>query len=167
MPIIDEFWRMYAQTMFLYHCYSGKRERLVAISRTTTILSFLISAACIAAWGMRAEYALVWAVIILVSQIMTGLKDQFDWSREIYILGLYLVAMRDVTKEITRSWRLILRGELTEGEIDDLISLYEEKVVALEKEYLTPNQFKISHRLELSADALSNANLNALHGKGD
>jgi len=167
MLMIGEFWRQYAQYIFAIKYHGLERKFLKLNLGIISIISLLVTMVGLAAWGLTQQYAVLWIVIILFSQVVNNLKDQFQYNKRVWALGEYLCAAALEKDKMVKCWRQILLGELREVEILDFLCSCAKCFTELEVKYITPFSAVDIKMLINKADKMTNHELENIHGKGE
>jgi len=165
--MIDEFWRQYQKNSFSHYYHEYERVYLQRCIRTLSITSYIITAAAIAWWGITLQYADLWSIIIVLSQIANNMKDQFNINKRVWALGIYLSKSAQELEKMTKCWRLILLGELIDEIILDRITWNDESLNNLEENYIRPFGAREYSKLIKRANIRANGELELKHGKGE
>ena len=165
--MIDEFWRQYNQSLFAYFYHQYERDFLASCLRWISIVSYLVTAISLAGWGITQRYAVAWSVVIFSSQIANGLKDQFNITKRIWALEMYLSTSSSVLNDITKTWRSIMLRQLTEEEILKRTNHFTIQFSELEDKYIRPYCMSENSHLINKAEMKTNNEINIRHGKDD
>jgi hypothetical protein len=105
--------RTYAYYLELYQLRSETIERSLSIFLAVT------SSASVGGWAIWGQYAFVWGLIIMISQVVSVVYKFLPFKARIKPLsgaGVELAALAD---EAERAWFDVSQGELTEREIHE------------------------------------------------
>jgi len=81
----------------------------------------LISATSVSTWALWQKYDLVWAAIIMASQILTVLKPYLPFKKRIDPLKAAGFAYEEIFLKAESKWHTIAEGEISDKEINDLL----------------------------------------------
>jgi hypothetical protein len=163
--LIDEYWRVYSQTLFVYHYHKLERYSLSRITNAIGIFSYIITAVSVAVWGYSGQYAIFWSVMIFASQLANGMKDQLQISKRLLSLEWYLTDISSVLLDVEKGWRLIQLGELTEEDIMERANVICLRESELKNRYIRPYAIDENPKLIDKADKRTDAELIQKHGK--
>lgn len=165
--MIDEFWRIYSQTVFAFQYNQLIRDKLVKRIQTISVFSYIITTISLAGWSLTRDFAVYWSIIILASQIANGLKDLFHWNKKIWLLEMYLLDMDEVIVDFSKGWHQIMLSNLTEDNIRQRIDAGNKKYRRLERRYILTYHTGENLSAVKIADEKTNNQLASLHGKGE
>ncbi|MCU7645610.1 hypothetical protein [Pseudomonas piscis] len=97
----------------LYQLKSEGTERWISIVLAVT------SAASIGGWAIWKEYAFIWGVVIMISQVISVVYKFLPFKSRIKPLSTAGVELSVLADEAERGWFDVARGELTEREINE------------------------------------------------
>lgn len=148
--MLDDFWNIYINNIFLTHYYElilEKNRKIVLFVNAATTVTTTIGLANIL--GGRALY--FWSATIFIMQIVANLKDVWEVSKKTWSLKLYLQDMNKLLLEMGQDWRLIEQAQLYEDEVLNKISYYEKQFLDIKERYL--GSFSFSENAKYIAKA--------------
>jgi len=93
--------------------------RSESIERWINITLAVMSSASIGGWAIWKEYAFVWGVLIMASQVVSVIYKFLPFKSRIKPLSSAGVELSVLADEAERAWFDVAKGELTEREIND------------------------------------------------
>jgi len=114
------------------------------------------SSGSIAGWAVWREIAIVWAIIIAMSQVVTVVKNFLPYKARIKAVSSLIHDLEDVLLRAEEKWFDVSEGRLTEEEINKLrFDIRTKKTNALKKYLGTstlPTRQKLFEKAQASAD---------------
>lgn len=111
-------------------------EKMYLSERNINVFCAIASSASIASWAIWSEISFLWGLIIAISQVLNSVKEFFPFAKKLKLLKQFAEGMKEVYISMEQDWFRVANGELTEKEINALLTKYKRKVVELESEYL-------------------------------
>lgn len=88
----------------------------------------IASSLSIAGWVIWNEFAWVWGIIIMSSQVIVAIKHLMPYKIRLKLLNdLYIITAK-ISLAIEKEWFSIAEGKLTDEEIHNLISYFKNKL---------------------------------------
>ena len=118
--VVDEYWaemqslRTHAYYLAMYQESSEDTERWINITLA------IASSGSIAAWAVVKEHAMVWAVFIAATQVLSVIYKFLPFKSRIKPLATASVEMSVLADEAEKSWFNVSNGMLTATEVNDL-----------------------------------------------
>jgi len=113
-----EFYQIKAHINYVELCLA-KTER---IDRALKIFLAVTSSGSIGAWVIWKEYAMAWAVIIAVSQVLNAIRGYLPYKERLRDLAALLNELEVLSLSMEAKWLDIMDGRLTEREITKALS---------------------------------------------
>nr|WP_297274754.1 hypothetical protein [uncultured Agathobaculum sp.] len=132
----EKFWTMFVEMKYkerYYWHYQLNSKRIIGIIDTVCLLS---SASSIAAWGIWAQYPVVWAIILAVSQIFSVTKPLYPQSKQLIAFKFIIPAISKMLIGIEEDWARIDSEKYSESEITALLTQYRKMLNELENTYV-------------------------------
>lgn len=130
------FWNLMVQTKASILYLEIYAEKMYLSERNINVFCAIASSASIASWAVWSEISYVWGLIIAISQVLNSVKEFFPFARKLKLLKQFVEEMKSVYINIEQDWFRVANGELTEREINALLTKYKRRVAELESEYL-------------------------------
>jgi hypothetical protein len=149
----EKYWEFYTRTRFELNYFI---QYLNDSYRWLRFLdAFLAVASCgsVAAWAVWNELPVLWSVIIAASQVVTAVKQYLPYGKRIQALNGLIPRLDAVVGRIEHNWFLVNRGEVGDGEINDLIFGFRRECADLNNKHLSGVYFPEREDLKHSAQA--------------
>ena len=133
-------------------------EYLYASEKIENILSSFLAIAAsssIAGWVIWKNYAFVWAVVIVVSQVITAVKPFLPFRQRIKPLRALSYAFEELTLEVEREWFNVAEGKLSEREINAKIFDFKGKKLKILKTTLGDVSLPFKKKWHLQAQEIA------------
>ena len=95
------------------------------------------SSSAIAAWAVWTELAFLWSGVIVISQVISAIKDVLPFSQRMKMLKELNGAMKSIFQRMEYDWYKVSDGQLTEEEINELLFDYKRAVSEIENKFLS------------------------------
>ena len=132
----DKYWDMYTQFIdekFYYNLYRNSS----AIWRTVIdIFVYVTSFGSIAAWLIWPKYPLIWATILIISQIINVVREFLPFSRRINALDFFMPELDSLINFVDHTWAEIDLIKLDDVTIVESEFNYRNQYLMLENKYL-------------------------------
>ena len=160
-----EFWRQYSQTFFVLFYFEYQRVFLTRVLRCIAIVTYAVTAASLAGWGITQRYAVIWSLVIFTSQFANSMKEQFELSRRIWCIDQFLEGASRVLERMTEAWLLIMLGQLSDNEIMEKTMSSISSFNDLDEKYIRPFGVREHKRHMKKASAKADNTMVVMHGK--
>ena len=138
--MLDDFWRVYDNHVFLYHFYECHLDFNRTIVSTINGASILLTVFALTLFSYNVV-PFICAVIILLGQIVASFRDAWDLTRKTWSLRYYQRDSKRLLQQMREDWRLINRGETPGSEISSKAFLYDSEINAIREKYLDELSF--------------------------
>lgn len=121
-------------SVFYLDIYS---ENIYKSTKKFEVICAIASSASIGAWTVWTNLAYFWGLIIVVSQVLTSIKELFPFSKQSKVLKQFSDEMKRIYDNMEHRWYEVADGKLTEEEINHLLFGFKKKVTELEIKYMS------------------------------
>ncbi|MFC1542773.1 hypothetical protein ACFL4M_02670 [Pseudomonadota bacterium] len=152
----DKYWKELYQLKVHLNYLDLYMEDSEFKDKAINIFLALTSSSSIAGWVVWQEAAIVWAIIIASSQVVTAIKVFLPYKARLKSLGGVLHEIEDLMLYTEKKWFDVSEGKLTEEEIHELqFEIRTRKTKALKKHFgnnTVPEKSKLFNKAQESAD---------------
>lgn len=152
----EKYWKelyqlkVHVNYLELYLQDSERKEKAINIFLAIT------SSGSIAAWVIWQKIAILWAILIAISQVIMAVKDLLPYKSRLKVLSNLLHDFELIILSAEKKWYDVSEGNLTESEIHDLqFDIRSKKSEALKKHLganILPEKSKLFSKAQASAD---------------
>lgn len=127
-----EFYEVYHQKWFTYHFYEEHLFLKRIFVHTSNFFSASLTLISVAGFLIATNSNVLWAILMLISELIKAFTDEMEYSKQVWSLELYLPKSRLVLLKMAKQWRSIQSIEVDykdvsfndENVLDDLYSEY-------------------------------------------
>ena len=156
MDMQKRYWHEMIQTKFslfyldLFYGNSVKMDRRINM--------FLAITACgsIAGWAIWNQFAVFWACIVALSQVINAIKPYLPFSKRVEVLPKYNSDLGLLYAKMEYDWLNISNGNYTEEEINDMLRDYLSEIITFPGKYLVNDYLSKNEKCKEMADSLTN-----------
>ena len=140
----ERYWREMIQTKYSEFYIDLYLENSVIMDRRINVLLAIASCGSIASWAIWNQFALIWALIVAASQVVSVIKPYLPYSKRVEDLYNYSSDIKGLYIKMEYDWFYVSNGDFTEEEINETLFKYKTEYNTftgkhLQKDYLTMN----------------------------
>ena len=133
------FWTMYNEVKYAEYYYWHYKDLSEKWNRYIKAGMCIASTAGVASWFIWQQFAIVWAIVIALSQVIRAIEHLFPFSRRITVINFFLPDLGLLINEIEHDW---YKTESMDSEaINELTFEYKNRLAALESKYISDTYF--------------------------
>ena len=110
-------------------------HRYIVIERWTNILLAIVSTGSLAGLFSSSNQK-IWAIILVLTQVVTAAKPYLPFSTRIKELDRGIVSWRIIYNDVEKQWKGISTGAFDDDQINEIIYDYEKRWEAVETDIL-------------------------------
>ena len=133
----EKFWNYLLQVRTNVEYLDVYAEKTYIVDRNLRIICAIASSSAIAAWAVWTELAFLWSGVIVISQVISAIKDVLPFSQRMKMLKELNGAMKSIFQRMEYDWYKVSDGQLTEEEINELLFDYKRAVSEIENKFLS------------------------------
>jgi len=147
----QRYWNHFVQIVGQSHYLHIYREKSEETERIIATFLAVSSSASIAGWAVWHSLSWLWGTVIAASQVLSACRSHLPYARRAEVLreatsGFKLLAMR-----IECNWFRIAEGELSEENINDLITAFLKEQFDIEDKLFS--KITLAHRSDIVLSA--------------
>jgi hypothetical protein len=130
MDVQQRYWQEFidlkrdAFYIAFYHRKTEKVDRalsgFIALTSSSAIAGWILWHESVAVLGLSVDFRLVWSVMIMLSQVITAVKDHLPYRKRLNALSGMSNDLNSLAIGMENDWFKVGRGLLTDEEINDL-----------------------------------------------
>ena len=132
----EKYWKYMVQMKAWIFYLDLYAEDSYKWDKRINIFGAIASSTSIAAWAIWQQFSFVWSVIIAISQVLTVVKGFLPYSKRLKFLVPFIDDLKFLYNKIEHNWFNVAEGELTEGEINNLLYSFKDEFTNIENKYL-------------------------------
>jgi len=153
----EKYWKELYQLKVHLNYLEIYLQRSDFTDRILKIILAISSSGSIAGWVIWKDFALLWAIFIAASQVISVTNNYLPYKGRIKGLSGLVYEFENLTHDFEKKWFEVSEGKLTEREINDLrFELRQKKTKTLKKHLgsnVLPEKKKLLSKAQKSADA--------------
>lgn len=126
-------------------------HRNICIERAINILLAIVSTGSLAGLFWT-SYQKIWAIILVVTQVVTAAKPYLPFSTRVTELDKEITSLGIIYREVEKKWKDVFSGAYEDNEINEIIYDYEKKWDAVSAEILKGDSLPRKKRFIEQAD---------------
>lgn len=144
----ERYWKFMYQKKHRIFYLDLYREKYVLINIVLRCITALTSSASIAAWAIWKDFAYVWAFIIAVSQVISAIYEILPFKNRIIDMSALSSKWSGLYTQIEHEWYLIQNEEISDNDINDLITKYTQAWDAIDDNFFKNDVLPKNIRIE-------------------
>ncbi|WP_028509512.1 hypothetical protein [Ruminococcus sp. NK3A76] len=125
--IQERYWSSLTDKKFALYYIDAHFAKSIQINRTIKIIMAIASCSSIAAWAIWKQLAFVWGVIIAISQVVGVINEYLPYQKRIEDISSLKSEWSVIFLSMEKEWLNVSNGNMTEGEINDLLFQFEKE----------------------------------------
>ena len=125
--IQERYWSSLTDKKFALYYIEAHFAKSIQINRTIKIIMAIASCSSIAAWTIWKQFAFVWGVIIAISQVVGVINEYLPYQKRIEDISNLKSEWSVIFLSMEKEWLNVSNGNMTEGEINDLLFQFEKE----------------------------------------
>lgn len=145
----DRYFRMYECAKYkecFYSAHGDRADRLYFIYSFVTVFVSIVS---VLVWSISESKPSLWAIVIAIAQFAQALSSKLPWANQIVALKYLMPELARLSLDIDRDWLSIDIEGYDDKKILNLISTYEERYKAIEKQFTEGIKFSRKNKCVL------------------
>ncbi|WP_394884293.1 hypothetical protein [Clostridium butyricum] len=155
MNLQSRYWSDMTNLKFKLYYVDYFYENYSSWDNGINIFLAFLSCGSIAGWSIWNSIPFVWTFLIAISQVITAIRPHLSLSKYIKSLYTFSINANNIFLDYEDNWYKVANGELTNEEINSLISKLKRKLTKLTDANITP-----THVPENNTKALKKAQEN-------
>ena len=156
MDMQKRYWHEMVQVKFSVYYVDQYYGNSVKIDRRLNMFLAIVACGSIAGWAIWNKFALIWACIVALSQVINVLKPYLPYSKRVELLQKYYIDSSLLYAKMEYDWLNVANGSLTENEINDVLFKYVSEEITFPGKYLVDDYLTKNDRCKEKADELTN-----------
>lgn len=155
MTMQQKYWRIMIQTKFEYLYFNLFYEQSVKANRLLGIFLAVASCGSIAGWALWSQFAVVWAVIIALSQVINAINPFIPYADRVTELFELKVAILGLFRQLELEWYNVAEGVFTSDELNERIQKAKSDADTIKSNYLINDYLSMNKKIERLANEMT------------
>lgn len=131
----DRYFSMYQSIKYkecFYAAHQEKAQKMYGIYTTVTLALSILS---VLLWSISKTMPALWAIVIAAAQFAQAFSSNLLWSKQLGALKYLMPELAKLSLDIDHDWLTLDLNEYRDAQILKLISMYENRFEALQKQF--------------------------------
>lgn len=137
----DRYFSMYQSIKYKECFYAAHQEKARKLYSAYTIIMAMLSIFSVLLWSISKTLPLLWAVVIAAAQFAQALSSYLPWAKQLGALQYLMPELAQLLLDIDHDWLALDLNRYPDARILKLISVYEGRFEALEKQFANDVDF--------------------------
>lgn len=131
----DRFFNMYQSIKYKECFYSAHRENAQKMYNTYSTITLAISIISVLIWSISKSMPALWAIVIAAAQFAQACGSKLLWTAQLTSLKYLMPELTKLSLDIDHDWLALDLNNYSDEKILKLISAYENRFEALQKQF--------------------------------
>ena len=137
----DRYFSMYQSIKYKECFYAAHQKKANKMYSGYTVIMVALSIFSVLLWGISKTMPVLWAMVIAAAQFAQALSSYLPWAKQLSALKYLVPELTKLSLDIDHDWLALNLKGYSDAQILRLISVYEGRFEALEKQFATDVDF--------------------------
>ena len=151
----ERYWNTMVQAKFSCYYLEMQHESSVKMERSINIFLAIMSCGSIAGWAIWNRFAIIWAILVAFSQVISAILHFLPYSKRAEELFKYCWELNEISRKMEHDWFAVASGDLSEHEINEQIDNTKKETNAISYKYLNRDYLQREPIIKDKADKMT------------
>lgn len=137
----DRYFSMYQSIKYKECFYAAHQEKAHKMYSLYTIIMAALSIFSVLLWSISKTMPVLWAMFIAAAQFAQALSSYLPWAKQLSALKYLMPELAQLSLDIDHDWLALNLNKHSDSQILKLISVYEGRFEALERQFTNDVDF--------------------------
>ena len=137
----DRYFSMYQSIKYKECYYAAHQEKAHKLYSAYTVIMAALSIFSVLLWSISKTMPALWAMLIAAAQFAQALSSYLPWAKQLGALKYLMPELAQLSLDIDHDWLALDLNGYPDARILKLISMYEDRFEALEKQFANDVDF--------------------------
>ena len=155
MNMQERYWYTMVQAKFSCHYLDLHYEKSVQRDRCLNIFLAIMSCGGIAGWAIWNHFAIAWAILVALSQVITAILHFIPYAKRVEELFKYGWELSEISRKMEYNWLAVASGDFSASEVNELIDNAKQETNAVSYKYLNKDCLPRNAKITGKADRMT------------